>query len=99
MAAILNEKLQEEFVRRGFNRRNFGRIAAMIAGGATLPFYNEPALAQLSKVTAPADAVLINASAALFVAGKTRSLAEGRDLAVETIDSGRARVKLKELAS
>jgi len=45
------------------------------------------------------DAVLINASAALFIAGKTRSLAEGRDLAVETIDSGRARVKLKELAS
>jgi histidinol-phosphate/aromatic aminotransferase/cobyric acid decarboxylase-like protein len=62
MAAILNEKLQEEFVRRGFSRRNFGRIAAMIAGGATLPFYNEPALAQLSKVSAPPDAVLINAN-------------------------------------
>jgi len=62
MAAILNEKLQEEFVRRGFNRRNFGRIAAMITAGATLPFYNEPALAQLSKVNAPEDAVLINAN-------------------------------------
>jgi histidinol-phosphate/aromatic aminotransferase/cobyric acid decarboxylase-like protein len=62
MAAILNEKLQEDFVRRGFSRRNFGRIAAMIAGGATLPFYNEPALAQLSKVSAPPDAVLINAN-------------------------------------
>jgi histidinol-phosphate/aromatic aminotransferase/cobyric acid decarboxylase-like protein len=34
----------------------------MIAGGATLPFYNEPALAQLSKVSAPPDAVLINAN-------------------------------------
>jgi len=45
------------------------------------------------------DAVLINASAALFVAGKTKSLAEGRDLAVETIDSGKARAKLEELAS
>jgi histidinol-phosphate/aromatic aminotransferase/cobyric acid decarboxylase-like protein len=62
MAAILNEKLQEEFVRRGFNRRTFGRIAAVLAGGATLPFYNEPALAQLSKVNAAPDAVLINAN-------------------------------------
>jgi len=62
MAAILNEKLQEEFVRRGFSRRNFGRIAAMITAGATLPFYNEPALAQLSKRTAPEDSVFINAN-------------------------------------
>jgi len=62
MPAILNEKLQEEFVSRGFSRRNFGRIAAMITAGAALPFYNEPALAQLSKVEAPPDAVLINAN-------------------------------------
>src|SRR5215467_13065489 len=63
MAPVLNEKMQEEFVRRGFSRRNFGRIAAMITAGATLPFYNEPALAQLSKVAeAPPDAVLINAN-------------------------------------
>ena len=47
MAAILKEKLQEEFVRRGFNRRHFARIATMITAGASLPFYNEPALAQL----------------------------------------------------
>jgi len=44
------------------------------------------------------DAVLINASAALFIAGKTRSLAEGRDLALETIGNGQAKAKLKELA-
>ena len=62
MAGVLTEKLQEEFVRRGFSRRNFGRIAAMITAGASLPFYNEPALAQLSKVEAPPDAVLINAN-------------------------------------
>jgi histidinol-phosphate/aromatic aminotransferase/cobyric acid decarboxylase-like protein len=62
MAAILNEKLQEEFIQRGFSRRNFGRIAAMITAGASLPFYNEPALAQLSKVEAPPDAILINAN-------------------------------------
>ena len=36
------------------------------------------------------DAVLLNAAAALFVAGKTKSLAEGWDLAAATIDSGKA---------
>jgi anthranilate phosphoribosyltransferase len=44
------------------------------------------------------DAVLLNAAAALFVAGKTKSLAEGWDLAGETIDGGRAHAKLAELA-
>ena len=34
----------------------------MGAGAAALPFYNEPALAQLSKVDAPPDAVLLNAN-------------------------------------
>ena len=43
------------------------------------------------------DAVLLNAAAALFVAGKTRSLAEGWELAAEVIDSGRAAAKLAEL--
>jgi anthranilate phosphoribosyltransferase len=43
------------------------------------------------------DAVLLNAGAALFVAGKTKSLAEGWDLAGATIDSGRAQTKLGEL--
>jgi anthranilate phosphoribosyltransferase len=44
------------------------------------------------------DAVLLNAGAALFVAGQTRSLAEGWDLAGEIIDSGQADAKLAELA-
>ena len=43
------------------------------------------------------DAVLLNAAAALFVADRTRSLAEGWELAAETIDSGRAGAKLAEL--
>ncbi len=42
-------------------------------------------------------AVLLNAAAALFVAGKTRSLIAGWDLAVDVIDSGKAEAKLKEL--
>ena len=43
------------------------------------------------------DAVLLNSAAALFVAGKTKSLAEGWNLAGQTIDSGRANAKLEEL--
>jgi histidinol-phosphate aminotransferase len=54
----------KDFLKRGFSRRNFGRLATMLTAGAALPFYNEPALAQLSKVkgTIPPDAVLINAN-------------------------------------
>ena len=44
------------------------------------------------------DAVLLNAAAALFVAGKVKSLADGWDLAGNTIDGGRAAAKLAELA-
>src|SRR3954447_13354414 len=62
MDSILTREQKRDFIARGFSRRNFGRIAAMMTAGATLPFYNEPALAQLSKVDAPPDAVLINAN-------------------------------------
>ena len=44
------------------------------------------------------DAVVLNAGTALFVAGKTKSLAEGWELAETTIDSGQATAKLAELA-
>jgi anthranilate phosphoribosyltransferase len=43
------------------------------------------------------DAVLLNSAAALFVAGQTKSLAEGWDLAGRIIDSGQANAKLEEL--
>ena len=44
------------------------------------------------------DAVLLNAAAALFVAGKARSLTEGWELAAHLVDSGEAAKKLKTLA-
>lgn len=57
------EFLQTELNKRGFSRRSFGRFAALATAGATLPFYNEAALAQLSMVAnMPADAVKINAN-------------------------------------
>lgn len=45
------------------------------------------------------DAVLLNAAAALFVAGRVRSLVDGWGLAAEVIDRGQARAKLEELAA
>jgi len=63
MNNVLTEEQKHDLLKRGFTRRNFGRLAAMVgAGAAAMPFYNEPALAQLSKVEAPPDAVLINAN-------------------------------------
>lgn len=43
------------------------------------------------------DAVLLNAAAALFVAGAARSFSEGWELAAERIDSGASQAKLREL--
>lgn len=43
------------------------------------------------------DAVLLNSAAALFVAGRVKSMSDGWDLAVDLIDNGIAREKLEEL--
>jgi anthranilate phosphoribosyltransferase len=43
------------------------------------------------------DAVLLNAGAALCVAGKTRSILDGWELASDLLDSGKAGQKLREL--
>ena len=45
------------------------------------------------------DATLLNAAAALFVANRARSIAEGWELATEVIESGRAFRKLESLAA
>jgi anthranilate phosphoribosyltransferase len=44
------------------------------------------------------DAVLLNTGAALFVAGRVRSIAEGWELAAEVIDQSKAAAKLRDLA-
>ncbi|MBE0540555.1 MAG: anthranilate phosphoribosyltransferase [Verrucomicrobia bacterium] len=43
------------------------------------------------------DAVLLNAGAALLVAGRVRSITEGWELAAQTIDDGKAEAKLQAL--
>lgn len=43
------------------------------------------------------DAVLLNAGAALFVAGRTKSISEGWELAQQVIEDGRGWAKLQEL--
>ena len=45
------------------------------------------------------DAVMLNASAALIVAGKTDSLEEGVAMALESITSGRAKVAMESLVA
>lgn len=45
------------------------------------------------------DAVLLNAGAALFVAGRVRSMSEGWELASDVIGSGQALAKLEQLRS
>ena len=57
------EFLDKELAKRGISRRSLGRFAALMTAGAALPFYNEPAMAQLSMLKdMPADAVKINAN-------------------------------------
>jgi histidinol-phosphate aminotransferase len=61
---MLTVEQSKELIARGFSRRNFGRLATMIAAGSTLPFYNEQAMAQLSMIKGgiPDGAVKIDAN-------------------------------------
>lgn len=63
MSSIFTAEQKADFIKRGFSRRSFGRMATLLTAGASLPFYSEHALAQLSRVRdTPPDAVLINAN-------------------------------------
>jgi histidinol-phosphate aminotransferase len=64
MTVHIDQQQERELLKRGYTRRSFGRIAALVSAGAALPFFNEPALAQLSKIPGgiPLDAVKIDAN-------------------------------------
>lgn len=63
MNSMLTQEQKIEIVKRGFSRRSLARFGALLGAGAALPFYNEPALAQLSNLgPLPAGAVKINAN-------------------------------------
>lgn len=63
MPAMRSAAQRSELSNSGLSRRSFGRIATVLGAGAALPFYNEHALAQLSKLyNLPPDAVKINAN-------------------------------------
>lgn len=64
MTELFSSQIRRDLVQRGFSRRDFGRIAAVMTASAALPFYNEAALAQgLSAVpNLPPDAVKLNAN-------------------------------------
>src|ERR1019366_8020633 len=64
MNVCLKRQQKDDLVKRGFSRRSFGRLAAMITAGAALPFNNERAVPQPPPTRGgiPADAVKINAN-------------------------------------
>ncbi|MEM8980660.1 MAG: anthranilate phosphoribosyltransferase [Pseudomonadota bacterium] len=69
-----------------------------ILGGS--PEDNGKAFAALldGQASAYRDAVLLNASAALLIAGKAQTLPEGVELSAESLDSGAAKAKVQALA-
>jgi len=63
MLENLSRAAESNLLDRGFSRRQLGRIAAVLTAGATLPFYNEAALAQRAlRAEIPSDAVRINSN-------------------------------------
>src|SRR5450432_2996844 len=42
----LSVKLNDSLLQRGFSRRDLGRMASLLTAGATMPFFNEYAMAQ-----------------------------------------------------
>jgi anthranilate phosphoribosyltransferase len=72
---------------------------AAIVGGT--PAENAAALRQLlaGERSAYRDAVILNAAAALVIAGRAADLRQGAALAAESIDSGSARAKAEALAA
>lgn len=63
MTEILSAELKSDILQRGFTRRSMAKMVTLLTAGAALPFYNEPALAQLTnRGPIPEDAVKIDAN-------------------------------------
>src|SRR3974377_1551018 len=64
MPVSLTSQQERDFLNRGFSRRSFGRLAALLSAGATLPFANEFALAQMARIEGgiPAGALKLHAN-------------------------------------
>jgi histidinol-phosphate aminotransferase len=64
MTDLFGPEVHRDLIERGFSRRDFGRLAALLTAGAALPFYNEAALAQglSAGPKLPPNAVKINAN-------------------------------------
>jgi histidinol-phosphate aminotransferase len=64
MRDLFSSEQRRDLLHRGFTRRDFGRLAALMTAGAAVPFYNEAALAQglSANRNMPADAVKLNAN-------------------------------------
>lgn len=62
----LSQEAQSDLLKRGFNRRHFGRVLSLLTAGAAMPFYNEGSMAhaQLSRIAGglPPGAVKINSN-------------------------------------
>ena len=50
MESVLGCDRERELLARGFSRRDFFKVASLMGAAASLPFYGEAALAQLSQV-------------------------------------------------
>ncbi len=64
MTELFSPRQRRDLIDRGFNRRDFARLATLLAAGSALPFYNEATMAQglSAGPRIPADAVKINAN-------------------------------------
>jgi histidinol-phosphate aminotransferase len=64
MRDLFSPEQRRDLLHRGFSRRDFARLVALMTAGAALPFYNEATLAQglSAGPRLPADAVKINAN-------------------------------------
>ena len=63
MHDLFADDRRDDFLRRGVSRRDFARMAALVAAGVALPFTNEAAMAQgLSAANIPEGAVRLNAN-------------------------------------